>query len=125
MNTRYDFSVERRVTKCYRQYKDSHKAIREVKCMEQMYPAVFCDIQPEDLFAGRIQMSLIGFSPEPGGLGYYCDEPAVRRRLEEGGYPESLRAEMEEILAFWKQENTAAKVRAGLSSGGGGSPAQR
>lgn len=112
MNTGYDFSVERKVTETYRQYQNSHKAIREVKCMEQMYPAVFCDIEPGDLFAGRIQMSLIGFSPEPGGLGYYCDEPAIRRQLEEGDYPESLRTEMEEILAFWKRENTAAKVRA-------------
>lgn len=116
MNTRYDFSVERKVTETYKQYQNSHKAIREAKCMEQMYPAIFCDIQSEDLFAGRIQMSLIGFSPEPGGLGYYCDHSAVRRRLKEGDYPESLRTEMEEILAFWEQENTTTKVRAAYPS---------
>ena len=80
--------------------------------MEQMYPDIFCDILPDDLFAGRIEMSLIGFSPEPGGLGYYCDQSEIRRRLGEGDYPESLRAEVEEILAFWEQENTTAKVRA-------------
>lgn len=74
MDTKYDFNVERKVTEIYKQYQNSHIAIREVKCMEQMYPDIFCDIQPGDLFAGRIQMSLIGFSPEPGGLGYYCDQ---------------------------------------------------
>lgn len=112
MNTKYDFSVERKVTETYRQYQNSHIAIREAKCLEQMYPDIFCDIQPGDLFAGRIQMSLIGFSPEPGGLGYYCDQAEIRRRLREDDCPENLRAEMEEILAFWEQENTTAKVRA-------------
>ena len=50
-------------------------AIREAKCLEQMYPDIFEDIKAGDKFAGRIKMSLIGFSPEPGGLGYYCNNP--------------------------------------------------
>lgn len=112
MTDRYDFRVEREMTMAYRQYRDFPGAIREAKCLEQMYPAIFCDIQPGDFFAGRIQMSLVGFSPEPGGLGYYCNASAIRRKLENGDYPKGLRAEMEDILKFWEQENTTAKVRA-------------
>ena len=87
MNLKYDFRVEQRVTETYKQYQNAHTAIREAKCLEQMYPDIFCDIRPGDVFAGRIQMSLIGFSPEPGGLGYYCDKAAIRRLLK----PESVK----------------------------------
>lgn len=107
----YDFSVEKRVTETYRQYQDAHKAIRELRCMEQMYPDILLPVQREDKFAGRIKMSWVGFSPEPGGLGYYCDESAIRNILEASNYPEALHREVEELLVFWKTENTSAKVR--------------
>lgn len=109
MHTHYDFSVEKNVTAAYQKYTAAHPAIRELRCMEQMFPAVFCPIQHQDLFAGRIQMPLVGFSPEPGGLGYYCDTPAIRRKLEQ--CPEE-REEMERLISFWQGKTTSAKVRA-------------
>ena len=112
MVKQYDFSVEKRVTQTYLRYRHAHKAIRELRCMEEMYPDIFLDIRPGDLFAGRIQMSLIGFSPEPGGLGYYCDAPAIREILAEPDCPDALRMEMEDMLSFWASESTSAKVRA-------------
>ena len=75
----YDFLVEKNFTESYLRYRDAPIAIREAKCLEQMYPDIFEDIKAGDKFAGRIKMSLIGFSPEPGGLGYYCNTPAIRR----------------------------------------------
>lgn len=111
-NELYDFSVEKRVTAAYVSHRDAHKAVRELRCMEQMYPDIFCPIQPEDKFAGRIKMSWIGFSPEPGGLGYYCDAPAIRNLLARYEYPEELRMEVQALLDFWKTENTSSKVRA-------------
>lgn len=107
----YDFSVEKGFTQSYLRYRDAPIAIREAKCLEQMYPYIFEDIKAGDKFAGRIKMSLIGFSPEPGGLGYYCNTPAIRRILEENDYPDAFRAEMEDIIAFWEKEKTQAKVR--------------
>ena len=112
MVKQYDFSVEKRVTQTYLRYRDAHRAIRELRCMEQMYPDIFLDILPGDLFAGRIKMSHIGFSPEPGGLGYYCDAPAIREILAEPDCPDALRLEMEDLLSFWETESTSAKVRA-------------
>ena len=84
----YDFLVEKNFTESYLRYRDAPIAIREAKCLEQMYPDIFEDIKAGDKFAGRIKMSLIGFSPEPGGLGYYCNTPAIRRLLEENEYTE-------------------------------------
>ena len=107
----YDFSVEKNFTECYLRYRDAPIAIREAKCLEQMYPDIFEDIKAGDKFAGRIKMSLIGFSPEPGGLGYYCNTPAIRRLLEENEYTDALQAEMEDMIAFWEQEKTQVKVR--------------
>lgn len=111
MEKLYDFSVEKKFTAAYLQYRDAHIAIREAKCLEQMYPDIFGDIQSGDKFAGRIKMGLIGFSPEPGGLGYYCDARAIHRILAENEYQDAFRAEMEEILTFWEKERTQVKVR--------------
>lgn len=109
---RYDFDVERRFTQTYQEYQNAPLAFREAKCLEQMYPYIFQDIKTGDLFAGRICMSYIGFSPEPGGLGYYCDAAAIRRELDAHDYTEEFRSEIEELLDFWKDETTAAKTRA-------------
>ena len=97
MVKQYDFSVEKRVTQTYLRYRHAHKAIRELRCMEQMYPDIFLDILPGDLFAGRIKMSHIGFSPEPGGLGYYCDAPAIREILPDGSRRSGVEAGMREV----------------------------
>ena len=107
----YDFLVEKNFTESYLRYRDAPIAIREAKCLEQMYPDIFEDIKAGDKFAGRIKMSLIGFSPEPGGLGYYCNTPAIRRLLEENEYTDAFRAEMEDMIAFWEKEKTQVKVR--------------
>lgn len=112
MSTVYDFEVERNVTRIYKEYQNAHTAIREAMCLEQMYPAILCGIRPGDVFAGRIQMSFAGFSPEPGGLGYYCNQEAIRQLLQENTYPETLQREMEELLTFWEKENTQTRVRA-------------
>lgn len=109
---RYGFQVEKNFTDVYRQYHDAHAALREIKCLETMYPAILCPIKAGDLFAGRINMSLIGFSPEPGGLGYYCQTQEIRQLLDSGEYSVSERAEIEAMLGFWETENTSFRVRA-------------
>ncbi len=111
MPSSYDFTIERQFTRLYKQLEGEHTANREASCLELMYPAIFQEIQSGDVFAGRIRMSLVGFSPEPGGLGYYCDTAAIRQMLEENDYPPALQREMEELLAFWAREQTSAKVR--------------
>lgn len=107
----YNFEVERRFTRIYRKYQNAPRPLREANCLEQMYPDILREIEPGDRFAGRICMSLIGFSPEPGGLGYYCDADAITRMLKENDYTEAFQAEIKELLDFWKTETTSAKTR--------------
>lgn len=106
----YDFSVEKKVTETYKAFREAHPALRELKCLRQMYPAVFLPIEEADVFAGRIRMPMIGVSPEPGGLGYYCDKPGMRERME-GLCGEQL-TEAQSLLEYWAEENTNFKVRA-------------
>ncbi len=111
-----DFSVERRFTEVYRENQNAHIAIREAKCIDTMYPDIFGEIKPGDKFAGRIQMSILGFSPEPGGLGYYCNSAAIRNIVKNGDYSDEFRAEMNEIADFWEKENTQYKTRAAYTN---------
>ena len=101
VNGMYDFSVERNFTKAYQDYIDEHYAVREIRCMEQMFPYLFMDIQPGDKLAGRVRISPIGFSPEPGGLGFYCDADAVKKVLDSYDYPADFQDEIQNMLKFW------------------------
>lgn len=111
MEKPYDFGVEKRFTQTYLEYRNAHIAIREAKCLEQMYPDILEPYRDRDVFAGRIKMSLIGFSPEPGGLGYYCNRKAIRKMLLNNAYDEDFRRETEAMVDFWETENTQKKVR--------------
>lgn len=59
---RDNYSVEINVTAAYKKYKNAHIAIREAMCMREMYPALPADIHKEDIFAGRLHESAVGFA---------------------------------------------------------------
>jgi pyruvate-formate lyase len=81
---------------------------REARCMAVLYPALFQDIQPGDLFAGRLVYPAVGFGLElaSGGPGYYCHADQLRVRLDGCGADDALRAQVEEMIAFWEKEAT-------------------
>lgn len=106
------FALERQFTALYRKLEGAHPAEREIACLELLRPAELQPLQDGDLLAGRIRMSRAGFSPEPGGLGYYCDEEAIRRDLDGPEVTPAVRRDMEELLDFWRTESTTARVRA-------------
>lgn len=99
-------------TDVYRNNRDRHIALREVECLRAQFPAILGDIREDDLFAGRIAYPAVGFSPQLGGLGYYCDEKRIREELKKEGLAPEYRQRVEAMLKFWEQENTSAKVRA-------------
>ncbi|MEI6085334.1 MAG: pyruvate formate lyase family protein [Verrucomicrobiota bacterium] len=78
-------------TAAYQRLANNRPAERELACLRIQFPAILLPIQAGDLLAGRIEYPPVGFSPEPGGLGYYCQD----------GQSE-----------FWRHESTAAKTRA-------------
>lgn len=109
------FEAELRFTDTYRQYQQAHSAIREARCLEAQSADLFRPIEESDLVAGRIQPGLVGFSPDEWGscaFGYYHLPAVIGAALEQTTLDPETRRQVEEMLAFWKDENTSSRLRA-------------
>lgn len=102
------FSLELAFTEAYRSHLDASIPEREAHCLRVLYPALFQDIEPGDLFAGRLSYPDVGFGLElaSGGPGYYCHADRLRSRMDNGSLPEEERAQVEAMIAFWQTEAT-------------------
>jgi pyruvate-formate lyase len=83
---------------------------REAHCLANQFPGILLPIEEGDLLAGRYRHPPVGFSPEPGGFGYYCDEDALGRAAESGS--PSLREAAAEAACYWRERTTTHRVRA-------------
>lgn len=104
--------LELAFTRAYRECAGADAFARELKCLEVMFPAILLPIEPGDLLAGRIRYPLVGFSAEAMGLGYYCRENEIREVVRLAELPREKSLEVEDMLGFWKSENTQARTRA-------------
>ncbi len=102
-------------TDAYRRVERAPKALREAACLAAQFPAILLPIERGDLLAGRIRYAPIGFSPEPGGFGYYCDEAALRRAFASAGCPAADRSRVEDAVAYWRERTSSRKARAAYS----------
>lgn len=61
-------------TRVHKMYTGKNKALREIKCLKVIFPALFRSIQKDDLIAGRLDFLPIGFGSvtSVGGVGHYC-----------------------------------------------------
>ncbi|MDR1121899.1 MAG: pyruvate formate lyase family protein [Dysgonamonadaceae bacterium] len=61
-------------TSTHKTYSKEPKELRELACLRVLYPALFRNIAPADLIAGRIDFLPIGFGSvtSEGGVGHYC-----------------------------------------------------
>src|SRR5260221_1186776 len=107
-----DLSLELRFTEIYRRNANAPAAIREAECLKVQFPAILTAIQSSDLFAGRIRYGKVGFSPQFGGFGYFCDETAIIREIERGNIPIGQHDAVLEMLQFWHKETTTRKIEA-------------
>lgn len=108
------FQVEREFTKAYQKHYHDHIAIREAMCLDAQYPGVLGEIQNGDLFAGRINRAAVGFTPDEWGqtaFGYYHLPQDFEEELSKDGLTEEYRQELQEMLNFWKKENTSYRLR--------------
>ena len=96
-------------TSRYRETENLPAAERESRMLELQFAQLFLQPEAGDRFAGRVRYGLVGLSPEPVGLGYYCAAPALREAAER--YPNEAER-IDELLAFWQGRTTAEKVRA-------------
>ncbi|WP_309399449.1 pyruvate formate lyase family protein [Cerasicoccus maritimus] len=97
-----------RVTEAYERHEASPAADREAAVLSVQFPELFQPMQAGDVFAGRVCYPLVGLSPEPINLGYYCSYAA----LQEGArhYPQYA-DRVEALITFWRGKTTAEKVR--------------
>ncbi len=100
-------------TEAYKRWHDAHPAIREVRCLEAQLPYILGPIDDNDLLAGRWHSPAVGFSPEWGGFGYYCQDAALRQVSVD--CDAAQQQELEKIIAFWRDECTHAQVRRAYS----------
>src|SRR3954454_2215705 len=111
----HPFEAELRFTDTFRRYQDAHVAIREAMCLATQYPEICYPIEDTDLFAGRIQPRLVGFSSDEWGscaFGYYHLPQAIEQAVERYSLDPALRRRVQEMLDFWNGHNTSTQVRA-------------
>lgn len=113
-NKRPDLSFEIEFTRAYRKYKKICKTPTELelKMLRVQFPAILHEIEDEDIFAGRIEFGKVGLGiqTQTGGFGYYIDEAAVTDELENRPGSLAYREGLNEMLTFWKAENTTQRV---------------
>lgn len=110
-------------TRVYRAHLNDDKASREYHCLKEQIPQSFRTLKHphSDLFAGRIEDALVGFYSLFAGnkgidkCGYCIREDKCRETLEDmerrGGYPEEYLEEIREMLEFWHERYTVAKIK--------------
>lgn len=107
-------------TKIYRENIGQPKAVRESRCMDAQMATYFVTIQPQDLIAGRISRPYVVFAQcmEGDGIdktGYCIDvancEKELKRMKADDSYSREDCMQAEEMIQFWKTENTNTKIR--------------
>jgi pyruvate-formate lyase len=98
-------------TDTYKKNAKASTALREVECMKAQYPLQFCDIQPEDLFAGRDRRPVLSFLPQSAGFGYYLDGSGMKTLLDDPKLTPENKSTGNELLAYWAAENSVQKTR--------------
>lgn len=96
----------------YEKYRNENVSLREAAVLEVQYPAILQPIQTGDLFAGRIKMELVGFSPkDQDSFGYYCREKELSGYLDSEDLLPEQKEHIETLVEIWKKENGKNKVR--------------
>ncbi len=96
-------------TAAYAASENGSAAAREAAALRVQFPAILLPPEEGDRFAGRVRYGLVGFSPEPVGLGYYCARDALTRAGER--YPHEG-DRIHALLAFWEERTTDRRTRA-------------
>ena len=98
-------------TRCYRTAPDIYA--REAACLRLQFSYALQPLQAGDLVAGRVVRLPLGVRPQcHGGVGYYLHEPSFAAAVGDGTLTDEERAEADALTAFWREENTAAKIAA-------------
>ncbi|ONI42980.1 pyruvate formate-lyase [Candidatus Epulonipiscium fishelsonii] len=86
------------------------KEEREINCLETLYPALFRNIQDNDLIAGRMDFLPIGFGcvTSLGGVGHFCVFQKLEKLKEQCINNEQIQR-IDYLYDYWKEHDTKAK----------------
>jgi pyruvate-formate lyase len=100
-------------THTYTEYSDSSRGKRELECLRVQYPLYFCDIEENDLFAGRDKYPAIGFGAQAHDFfGYYLKEEELDRIMQHKDLEPAYRDIIDELRSFWREHNDKARTKA-------------
>ena len=100
-------------TEAYRSH--DNKTAREAACLRLQAPHVLVPIEDDDLIAGRMEHSYIGFSTQYGGIyGYFFHEEQLKSDLKQviNKLDEEKLAKVNDMISFWHDENTMERLSA-------------
>lgn len=92
-------------TQTHQRYSREEKEKREAECLKVLFPRMFRSIEPEDLFAGRLDFLPIGFGTVTsiGGVGHYCVFGSLRtfeKQIDEA-YDNAYHDRVEALYNYW------------------------
>lgn len=99
-------------TKIYRSETD--KYIREAKCLDCQIRKILVPMTKEEKIVGRVRHTVVGFSPQYGGLyTYFFHNVQVEKMMEQAGscLTGEEREAVWECWRFWQEEKTVQKLQ--------------
>ncbi len=111
IDKREGLDLELEFTEVYQKYQYAHKAIREAQCVAFQMPRIITDIEDDDLVPGGCHYGAVGFSSQIGGFIYYLHEDKVLAELAAHNFSDSYKAQVEDMLQFWKDHDTKTQLR--------------
>ena len=102
-------------TGTFRQYYYEDKAIREAMCLQAQFPGLLCEIMEGDLFAGRLFLPAISFTPQAdgdeGGFGFVYSESKINELSGKPELTEKNKKNLKDLVEFWEKEHSTFKTR--------------
>ncbi|MDR1221429.1 MAG: pyruvate formate lyase family protein [Tannerella sp.] len=86
----------------HKTYSKEPKELRELACLRVLYPALFRNIAPADLIAGRIDFLPVGFGSvtSEGGVGHYCVFKKLKT-FRQGIEKEEDKKRVDVLYGYW------------------------
>ncbi len=86
---------------------DKSKELREIKCLNVLYPRLFRKIEPEDIVIGRVDALAIGFGcvTSVGGVGHYCNFNQLNNLKNQLESNEDKRT-VDSLMNYWEKHDT-------------------
>ncbi|PSK85360.1 pyruvate formate lyase family protein [Prolixibacter denitrificans] len=103
--------IMEKFTRVYQEFQTAEPSVRELNCLEVLFPATMQPVGKKDRFVGRVEPLPIGISIYEGYLGYFYDEARMQKMLEHPQLTFKQELRLRTLEAFWRGENSVAKIR--------------